>query len=244
MLYEGIFFDFICNLCYNINQMQYKKNADFIKKLVVLIFILFAVISCSNPNTEFFEEDLITLKEQTENLKVTVLWTDELEANRLLEKIESIQGIDKDLPGTTENIVFSKYEDNLYPVYPEVPGFSIINTSLLEPAALSVLNEFCNSIINKESVENLFCKDTLYSLVVFLYDLEENGNPEFSSYLIGEPYFNSRDDIQCPARIFYKKDEYAFDDLMGQYREKAMDILIYLRREENTWKIEQVAYEV
>ena len=75
-----------------------------------------------------------------------------------------------------------------------------MNTSMLPERARTVLETFCNAIINGTSADACFARDSIYVLVVFRYDLAKYNAGKFKQYILGEPFSNPSI-IQCPVRF-------------------------------------------
>ena len=168
-----------------------------------MIFLLLTLISCTQPSNVGVYDGL-DLRSQAQELESSVHWAQELESSVLTETVGGADGIIKSISSDSSIIFASGKEKEYEPVYPEIEGFSILNTSMLPETARIVLENFCNAIINGTSADACFARNSIYVLVVFRYDLAKYNAGKFSEYILGEP-FSSPTIIQCPVR-FLKKD--------------------------------------
>ncbi len=232
-----------------------KKSLFF---LGIFLF-LFIFVSCSNVTFGNGVYDQVTLRASTEELDLKTEWTQLLEATRLTDNIEKADGLSDKLDASISIVFASGKEENYNPVYPCVEGFSVIDTSLLSDEAKSIVNGFCMAVIKNEGMETYMAKKSLYSLLIFLYDIESQKSmentrgPLFSDYLLGQP-FDSDEIIQCPVRFFYtenysvtsdknsEENKNKKDDLIntGFYYKRHADINLYLVKEGLEYKISQI----
>jgi hypothetical protein len=106
---------------------------------------------------------------------------------------------------TPDNLFVARSEiAKLDIIYPELPGFGPIDTSLLGSGERRGLGTFCSAIIahDRERAESLMNPDNRFLLVIFFQDIR---NAEFTQrYVIGRP--GMRGDLwQVPVRFFLKK---------------------------------------
>ena len=63
--------------------------------------------------------------------------------------------MEKGIKVTPFNILVSKNEENYLKIYPEIPGFTYLDTSMLPDDALEVLDNFCSAIIEEAESEGI-----------------------------------------------------------------------------------------
>lgn len=182
-----------------------------------MIFLFLTFVSCTQPSN-LGAYDGTDLRSQALALENGVHWAQELESSVLTTNVAAADGIIKSLQSDTSIIYASGKEDDYEPIYPEIEGFSILNTSMLPETARAVLENFCNAIINGTSADACFARDSIYVLLIFRYDIAKYNAGKFSEYILGEPFANLSI-IQCPVR-FLRKD--------GTF----MDFVVYLKPED------------
>lgn len=202
--------------------------------------------------------DAATLRTTTDAIEKNMQWTTELEGGRLTQKVVGIDGFESSIVAGPDIAFASGNEDAYAPVFPAIPGFSTLNTSMLDESALSLLDTFCTAITTGADADACMEKGHLYSLVLFLYDLDQKDGPLFSSYVLGEPFKND-EVFQCPVRFYYAsndkkeqpvaaglpipQDAVPVDVKTGTVYEPSLDVYLYLVKEDSYWKIDQIAYD-
>lgn len=242
---------------------------------VKIVFILLAMIcipaitSCSNPNAGNETDGTNTLRNTADSISTNTKWTAELEAKRLTAIVNGADGMEKSITAAPDNVFASGNEKAYEPLYPEIPGFARLNTTLLDEGALQLIDSFCTAITARTDADTFMAKGSLYSLVLFLYDLDEKNGPVFKSYVLGEPFKN--DDIfQCPIRFYYDTTKVPDGQQIGTHVvqktqpnnsvpngttsdsnkpagtsfEPHLDVYLYLQQAEGAWKIHQIEYDI
>lgn len=242
---------------------MYCNRENYIKKgttlLITTIMLLF-VTSCSNVNNAVVDTESGTLRYTADKLDKTTTWTSELEGDRLTKKVESADGIDKTVEVDPSMIFASGNEQAYQPIYPAIPDFAVLNTSTLDESAITLLDGFCTAITKNVDADSFMAKNHLYSLVLFQYDLNQGDKPLFSSYVIGEP-FVTENAIQCPIRFYYddsqklavasSAEQVSTSGAQNEATEKkgtvydpSLDVYLYLVKEDSSWKIDQISYDL
>ncbi len=213
-------------MCFNSEKRRYS---------VIFIFSLlfFMIISCSNPNDIIIQEDTSNLKSIAQSYEKKISWSQELEHNRLNQKIPSVNGIDKSIKLTPVNILFSLEEKEVELLYPELKGLGKINLSALNEEQYEVLDKFCSAVVEDKNIEPYISTESFYTIVLFNYDLEQY-SLKFSSYIAGEPFFEDEENIECPVRFFHK------ESTDNEY----FDVNVFLKYENDKWAISQIAYDI
>ena len=201
-----------------------KALKKFLRLMLVPSFSI-AALSCTQ-NTVSASEGYETLKEEAVQKESLLTWTQELEGTILTEKIQGADGLEKSLASSGSNIFASGSEAEYPPIYPQIEGFSSLDISAMEDSVRTLLKGFCNSIISKSDSDSFFKKDSLYTLVLFRYDLSFQYNtsyPAFKGFILGEPFINENV-YQCPIR---------FTEKSGKHT----DVCAYLEKEGGVYKI-------
>ena len=196
---------------------------------IILFILSFAIFSCNNANEPKIEESTTdTLKSQVENRQKEITWTKELEANRLSSSLQYKNQIINNNISITRNLLNVVQNVNL-PVYPELSGFSSLDTSLLPKSVRDNVESFCLAFSKNpfKGAESYFNSDYLFNFVFFRNDLitlwktnfgtdfpltqeddsegeAENNLQLFDKWIFGQPFLGE-EIIQLPVR-FYCKD--------------------------------------
>lgn len=221
--------------------MKCKKN-KYILIISFLVYILLLSVSCSNPNSVIMEDSYFNLKKIAAEYKKGITWSEEIEKDRLKQKIPSVEGMEKSINITPFTILASKNEENYKKIYPEISGFSYLDTSMLPSEVLEILDNFCSAIIEDAETETYVNQDTMYTLVIFLYDLEKN-KIKFSSYVAGLPFSEDETYYECPVRFYLALENENGTDTASAY-DPFMDVDILITKEKDVWKINQIVYDI
>jgi hypothetical protein len=204
-----------------------------------IIFISALLFSCANNTAAAAaDENSRTLRTETEEKNASIQWTRELETMRLKEDITITDGVDRSVKLTPQSaaVIFS----DVKPVYPSVPGFGSLDTSLLPPDARSVLDSFTSAVSKGQGAESSVAKEYLFSYVLFCDDLKtqwmqlfgepypeavSEDDPLFSSVVYGEPFIDE-EDLQIPVRLIRK--------------ENHADILVSAEKTPDGYRINQI----
>lgn len=186
------------------------------KKNVVLILSVFLLllISCSSKKENQRIDYKNSIKSEVSLLKELNDWNSSSESNRLTRNISYNENVAKrDVVLNPQNVkILKNYSE---PVYPTVKGFSSLDTSLLEPQAISNINNFLNDFSSHAFLrsQNYFDSSYVFNLVFFIEDIKEKWNknfsedfpaqenPIFTNWYIGKGEY-SENVIKVPLRLF------------------------------------------
>lgn len=184
-------------------------------------------LSCKNntePKLVYTEND--TIKKSVKAREQGITWTQELEKERLTEKItRASKELGAEVPYNKELFKISK--DNQSPVYPEFNDFGSLDTRNLRPSLKEKMNNFCKSLSSEKhsGADAFFSRKYIFNYVFFIKDLEEGwknnfdtdypeikedkskkkeGEAEqglFTKWTFGEPFIGS-EIIQIPVRFY------------------------------------------
>ena len=191
----------------------------------VIFLALFT--GCSSHQVQNFNEEG-SLKIAAENFDSKTNWTSQLEELRLGENIPEPDGVATQ--DVTAQMIFASGKESLYPeIYPELPGFSLLDTSALDEASRSCVEGFANALIASENAENFIAEDKMYTLVIFYEDtgLKSSSKNKFEKYILGQPFL-TEEVFECPVR-FIKADK------------TYIDVNLYLENKNSTCKINQIS---
>ena len=185
----------------------------------VFLFLPLAIVffSCSNGNQIDLslgsEETLRSLSMKKEE---DILWTREIESVRLTKDINTSSSVSSVIKLTPEIILLSEVEKS--PLYPNLTGFGSLDTREISIELKAFLNKFSESVKKWTLDEKLMEADSLFSLILFKYDVEENWktffgrdfnvdekNPLFESFIYGEPFI-AETNVIVPVRFKTNKE--------------------------------------
>ena len=205
-----------------------KRSINWAAAVSLLFLTGFTAFSCSN-NTAVNEEAFETLRTEAQSLEDSMKWTIELEPDTLKQRVSGADGMDRSLVASG-TFVFASGAESEYPrIYPKIEGFANLDVSKYEDSDLTLVKGFCRAVTAGEDADAFINKDSLYTLVLFRYDLLTyygNSKPPFTSYLIGEPFINENV-YQCPVRFLQKSG-------------KGLDVCLYLDSSGKSRKISQI----
>ena len=203
---------------------------------VTLIFLSILFFSCSSDSSI----DLISGSDET--LRVTfsernsnVIWSREIESSVLSRKINTSAYVSSTVKLEPEVYLASANDET--PVYPSLAGFGSLDSTQISPEAKSAVGKFIGNIITWNFDENLVKENSLFSLVLFKYDIENGWKANFAedfpsdaekklftTYYYGEP-FVEEESLSVPVRL---KNSKGF-----------VDIQIFVDKTEN-FKVSQI----
>jgi hypothetical protein len=226
---------------------------------ILTVAMAAVLLSCSNPNSGTAVDTDGTLRSTADAIANSTEWSPELEPDLLTGKVTGADGVETTLVAGPENIFASGNEKSYEPLYPSIPGFALLDTSSLDGATLQTLDGFCTAITTGVDADSFMAKDHLYSLVLFLYDLNQTDGPVFSSYVLGQPFKGDDDTFQCPVRFYYDSSKMPLAEQIKQVNgsspvgdnhksgtslSPSLDVYLYLVQIEGSWRIDQIAYDV
>ncbi|MBR6193570.1 MAG: hypothetical protein IKQ66_05355 [Treponema sp.] len=177
-----------------------RKTSIFLNILLVYTALFF--FSCSVGIEAYQDYTDVTLRQTIGQIAQRTYWTHDVDGSILSSKIVGADGVSQ-MFTASPSCIFASGAESLYPpVYPDIEGFAVLNTSGLNSSAMANLSGFCNAIVEKKSADTFMDRDSIYSLVIFNYDINREGK-KFTSFILGEPS-NSGPIIQCPVRFLEK----------------------------------------
>lgn len=170
-----------------------------IKVFILISFIFILMTACSNSavSDKLLYSD--NLKSITDAKREQLQWTQELEKNRLSERITTIEYINQGNKLIPNTMMAFEAGMGRQAIYPELNGFGSLDISDIDPNALAVVSKFCGSLLNNGECESFFDENSLYSLVLLLHDLEKY---DFSKnwWYAGKGYFEGSV-VEIPVRF-------------------------------------------
>ncbi len=236
------------------------KNSDNLKNafsqfrslcVILAISICGILVSCKKTKEVQLEEYTPLSKKVTE-LKKAANWSYEIENDRLSKKIKSFEAISNNVSLGPASLVALEGGRQMTGIFPELVGFTSLDTSNIHGEILDTINAFCKEMVDfsnaspgtgaddkkaesekkddekkgvKDSskIDALWSRGTLYSLALFLADSEDAG--KFKSYIIGKPFVGD-ELVEVPVR--------------WTCRDKILYTKIYPVEDNNNWKIQQI----
>ena len=180
---------------------------EFCKKaLFCLILTASLLLSCKNASDTQNTAQNSTLKKITDNKNSEIQWTQELEKGRLSQKINRNDYIINSIKITPEVLIALDAGKNYTGVYPEIKGFASLDIRDIDTDALYLIDSFFVSFINGRDCDKYMEKDSLYSLALFSFDLEElNIKPSSCRYLVGKAIV-ADNSLAIPVRLYNNTD--------------------------------------
>ena len=188
-----------------------------------------SVFSCKNTSdAKLVYIDNDTIKQSVKEREKEITWTQEIEKERLTERINrSSMELGSEVPYNKEIFKISrKTRDTLYP---EFEDFGSLDTRNLRSSLKEKLNNFCTSFSSADhkGADSYFSKKYIFNYVFFVKDLEEGWKinfgqdypkPEketkvkdneketpvftvFTKWTFGEPFIGS-EIMQIPVRFY------------------------------------------
>ena len=190
----------------------------------ILIVALFVSCAASVEESEVKDE---TLKSSAEKFERISLWSNEIEADILKEKLPGIKNVSSKTALSPASVALAFIDSkSVFPNFKDSFGLDI---SSMDKEALKILDSFFYSFEKNKDCEKYFEAESLYSLVIFLHDFSEI-KANVLNHVAGEPFFS--DGIyQCPVRIFLKSND---------KKNSSADIYAYLKKIDQEWKIFQL----
>ena len=166
----------------------------------ILIVALFVSCAASVEESEVKDD---TLKNSVENFERTSLWSNEIEADILKEKLPAVKKISPKTILSPASVALASVDTKT--VFPNFKDSFSLDVSSMDKNALKILDSFFYSLESNADCEKYFETEYLYSLVIFLHDFSEM-KLNILNHIAGEPFFS--DGIyQCPVRIFLKTND-------------------------------------
>ena len=174
------------------------------KKEFIFITVIFFFLSCSNhlehKVVSFQEED--TVKALIQNKSNQIIWSKEIDPVTLSNPIPKISGVSKNV--RINSTVASVVQNILEPVYPELEGFALLDTSKITSDLKSNLVSFCDFMCKDvlSVPETLFVDEYVFNLVFFIQNMKDlDLVKNYTRYVIGKAE-ESFDVIEIPVRFY------------------------------------------
>lgn len=189
--------------------------------IVFFILIGFSFISCSHKkNIKIESNSAETIKQIINEKNSTLIWSNEIEPNRLNEKIIiNEEKIAKEVERTPLMVISQNFDCN--PVYPELDGFTNLDISAMNESLKKTVNDFCEEFSNKNIFTNIgkfYNSKFVFNSVLFLDDFKLSYEKKIgkfpyksdstdektglcSSYIIGKPDISS-EFFEIPVRFY------------------------------------------
>ena len=221
-----------------------EKNLEKSPKILFALFCAPALFfsSCAKKVGVVDDGSSNTLRYQIEQMLDDFQWSEELEPGRLSEDVSRYGNIsDKvrmsplailcSMPEPASDGGESEIGGAEGAVYPYIAGFGLLDVSKTPKTVLSSATGFCDSIVGGTDADSFVSKSCLYSLALFLRELEslktDKKIPSVSSYVIASS-FSAGTSYEVPVR-FYDSEKKNF-----------LDVALYFSEEAGSWKIDQI----
>ena len=152
-------------------------------KKVFHLFIfcaIFALFSCAKSSDTENISTADTLKAAAEQKFSQIKWTDELEKDRLVKNISTVNTVEKNIQISPAVFINSSYSENLAPVYPVLEGFGSLDVSKLKPEIKKMTEQFAQSLCTAEIDSSLFDSADIYEGALFEKDLKDSWKTSFA----------------------------------------------------------------
>ena len=186
-----------------------RKSLSFAAFLIFVLEFLF--FSCSSDSTiDLNSGSEETLRMTFSQRNSSIIWAREIENSVLSRKINTSAYVSSNLKLEPELYLAAVTEEA--PVYPSLDGFGSLDSTQLVPEAKKIVEKIAENIVSWKFDESLFNANSIFSLVLFKYDVEncwkenfgENfpagEEQKFSAYYFGEP-FVEEEFISVPLRF-------------------------------------------
>ena len=162
----------------------------------LLAFASLAFASCSSADSELSSaDDTPTLRYTADRLYDSTVWTEELEFDRLTTKVSSVAGISAKL-NLSPLIVAAKNPSEDSKIFPSLPSFGSLDTSLISKSLREMLTSFSETLAKNKDADSFFAKDSLFSLALFYNDFNRIFGDCFELNKVEEPAQNPSESEQ------------------------------------------------
>lgn len=169
----------------------------FYTAVIFSLAAVFAACSNSSGTDKYFHTD--NLKKEAESVRESLQWTQEIEKNRLTQKIDSNDYISSSIKLTPNSMIAYEAGKNHPVVYPELDDLGSLDISDLDANIISLISDFCQSYVNEKECETFFVEDQIYPLVLFMYDAKDFVKTN-ARWLMGKAFVTDNA-IQVPVRF-------------------------------------------
>ncbi len=212
-----------------------KKTFLYISVLFFSFHFMF--FSCSSGEGAFIADEEGTLRSQTDALESSISWSEEIETDRLVKKIDIPEDVASGVKLSPLSVSARVYESSPDKKYPFLSGFTSLDTRNMPQQVKENTVKFCESVKTCTEADSFMASSSLYELALFNNDLDEyfplkkdDENPDaiteksrFDYYYIGmETLMNS--ECEVPVRFIKGK--------------SFLDLTVYFVFSEDSWKID------
>lgn len=249
------------------------KAAFVLPASFVFFLSNFTFVSCKENVPVEETGEIYTLREDAKILEATTEWAVELEGDVLTRRIDRIEGIDtsRTLLNVASAIAI-KNSGKSEKVYPYLEGFSSLDLTSFnyssEQDCRKLVDDFCKAFCEKKSLDEFFDKDSVFSLVSFIDDLnkkcavkyfeetEKTDIPEKADSSKSESDKKSETNADKTEKYISKKskapdfsskigtpvnsEDYFFVPVRFTGSKKIIDVELCLEKKEN-WKITEIS---
>ena len=165
--------------------------------------LIFSILffSCNNTTeTKLVYTESDTIKKSVKEKEQTITWTQELEEDRLSQRISrSSMQLGPDVPYSKE--VFKITNKNKKVVYPDLPDFGSLDTRNINSNLKEKLNNFCKSLSseNHSGADAFFSRKYIFNYVFFRNDLISGWKENFGKK-IPEEYNKEIKNIESESK--------------------------------------------
>ena len=172
------------------------------------IISLSVFVSCShNQSSEILYLNEDTLQAVTSTKESELQWTRELESARLLRDISKNEAVSSNIKLTNPIMSIASPDYFGKSIYPFLPGFGSLNTSLISPELKKSLELFCKSVSEWKFSETSFDSSSLLFLALFKFDIENGWKSNFGSDFLSSVSLNTDETASEQNESVEKDDE-------------------------------------
>lgn len=147
---------------------------------VFFVMPAFFFFSCSNNTEEKAQgSGFETLKAESDFISSKITWTEELEGGRLTGKVKT-GGLGNKVKASALSVSAGKKENPSF-VYPSLPGFGSLDTTLIPLNLRPVIENFCGLFSSDGDFSSFVRTESLADIALFYYDLNSY-LPEYSDF--------------------------------------------------------------
>jgi len=195
--------------CVNIYSPKMKKHNPSFK--AVLFFLSLVLVSCSDSRSDGTAgAEIKTVKSSVGEMENQIVWSLELEGNRLSQKTGSYPDFISDGKSLTKDNakILMNFSSPLYPVFSD---FASLDISQVEIKYLDFAGQVAEQIMtfDKESLFSSFAASYRFNCIFFIQDFEKKWKEKwkgeekiaFDRYILGQP-FKNENLLQFPVRFY------------------------------------------
>lgn len=183
------------------------------RKIVYLILLSVLLFSCSNVSevSQIVDKEA-TLKEIIVTKESDISWTKALEEDRLIQTIYSDKNVSGQISLTPEVVAITS--GNEKPIYPELKGFTSLDTSTISSYLLSFINDFCKSVSDNiyNGPQSYFDSNFIFNYVFFKNDLIHSWKNRFDEdFPVQDPSLVNENESKKGKETIEKKQKPLFE---------------------------------